>query len=338
MTFPLLDTFKRPLRDLRISVTDRCNFRCGYCMPEEIFHERYKFLPKERLLTFEEIERVTRLIVASGAVKLRLTGGEPLMRQEVETLVGMLAQIEGVDDFAMTTNGYFLPQKAQLLKVNGLHRLTVSLDSLDDETFQRMNGRKSSVEKVLKGLEAAEHAGFEHIKINCVVQRGVNDTQLVGLARFCRDRGYHLRLIECMDVGNMNGGRMEHVGPASEIVDRIGSMFPLMPIERDYDSETALRFTYADGAGSLGVIASVTKPFCGACSRLRMSPEGQLFTCLFATRGTDLRTPLREGATDAELSALIGTMWHKRKDRYSEQRSSHPHESHDKVEMYYIGG
>lgn len=339
MSAPLLDTFQRPLRDLRISVTDRCNFRCSYCMPQEIFGERYQFLARERLLSFEEILRVTTLMVAQGAVKVRLTGGEPLMRPDVEKLVAMLAPLAGINDLAMTTNAYFLPQKAQTLRDHGLHRLTVSLDSLDDETFQRMNGHKASVSAVLAGLKAAASAGFSDIKINCVVQRGVNDHQLVDLARFCRDQGYHLRLIEYMDVGTKNGWSMEHVVPASEIIDRIGSVFPLVATDRAYDSETALRFTYADGAGSLGIIASVTRPFCGACSRLRLSPEGQLYTCLFATHGTDLRTPLRAGASDEELTAVLRGMWHKRADRYSEDRAEHkPVTDEQKIEMYYIGG
>lgn len=339
MMIPLIDTFQRPLRDVRISVTDRCNFRCGYCMPEEIFGERYQFLARERLLTFEEIARVARLLAAQGAVKLRLTGGEPLMRPNVEDLVAMLSPIDGIDDFAMTTNGYFLPQKAHALKDAGLHRLTVSLDSLDDETFQRMNGRKASVEAVRGGLRAAQDAGFTSIKINCVVQRGVNDTHIVELARFCRDQSYHLRLIEYMDVGTKNGWRMDHVVPAVEIIERIGSVFPLIANERQYDSETALRFTYADGGGSLGIIASVSRPFCGACSRLRLSPEGQLYTCLFATNGTDLRTPMRDGASDAALTERLRGMWQRRTDRYSEERAEHKPVTDDKkIEMYYIGG
>jgi cyclic pyranopterin phosphate synthase len=339
MTAPLLDTFNRPLRDLRISVTDRCNFRCGYCMPEEVFGERYQFLKREKLLTFEEIERVVRLIVAQGAVKLRLTGGEPLMRQDFDRLVGMLARIDGVEDLAMTTNAYFLPDKAHALKAAGLQRITVSLDSLDNETFRAMNGGRADVGQVLAGIDAAVEAGFAPIKINAVVKRGVNDHTLVEMARYARERGHILRFIEYMDVGTLNGWRMENVVTAKEIIERVHAAFPLDATSRAYDSETALRFKYQDGAGEIGVIASVTRPFCGDCSRLRLSPEGQIYTCLFAVEGTDLRAPLRDGATDAELSAIIAQTWQARTDRYSEIRGEGGAViSPDKIQMYYIGG
>lgn len=333
---PVVDRFNRPLRDLRISVTDRCNFRCSYCMPEEIFGERYKFLAREKLLTFEEITRVAALMAAQGVNKLRLTGGEPLMRQDLELLVAMLAGIEGIEDIAMTTNGYFLPNKARALRDAGLKRITVSLDSLDNATFRALNGGKADVDAVLRGIDAAIAAGFGPIKINAVVKRGVNDHTMVDLARWCKDNGHILRFIEYMDVGTRNGWRMDHVVPADEIVERVGAALPLVPLGRNYDSETALRFGFADGAGEIGVIASVTRPFCGACSRLRLSPEGQLYTCLFAIQGTDLREALRAGASDAELTDLIRSIWRKRTDRYSELRGRV--ENGEKIEMYYIGG
>lgn len=337
MHSPITDRFNRPLRDLRISVTDRCNFRCAYCMPEEIFGERYQFLQREKLLTFEEIVRITRLIVEQGAVKLRLTGGEPLMRQQVEKLIVQLAEIGGVEDIAMTTNAYFLPEKAAILREAGLHRLTVSLDSLDNDVFRAMNGHKSDVDKVLQGIDAAVQAGFAPVKINAVVQRGVNDHTILDLARYARDNGHVLRFIEYMDVGTLNGWRMDQVVTAKEIVQTIHAQMPLEPIERNYGAETALRFRYQDGSGELGIIASVTRPFCGDCSRLRLSPEGQIYTCLFATQGTDLKTPMREGATDAELSALVAGAWQVRDDQYSELRGKQT-VTPEKIQMYYIGG
>ncbi|MEO8608183.1 MAG: GTP 3',8-cyclase MoaA [Chloroflexota bacterium] len=335
---PIQDTFHRPLRDLRISVTDRCNFRCTYCMPAEIFHERYQFLPKKEILSFEEMTRLTRIIVRLGAVKVRLTGGEPLVREQIESLVGMLADIDGVDDLTMTTNGYLLPQKAQALKNAGLERITVSLDSLDETVFQRLNGGRSSVQKVLEGIEAAEKAGLAPIKINAVVQRGVNDHTIVDLARWAKDKGYILRFIEYMDVGNMNGWKLDEVVPAKEIVEKIHAVMPLEPIGRGYKSEVALRYRYTDGAGEIGLIASVTMPFCGACSRMRLSPEGSIYTCLFATQGTDLRGPLRAGASDDELEQIIRNTWGARIDRYSEERSALTTPRDPKVEMYHIGG
>jgi len=334
---PLLDRYQRPLRDLRISVTDRCNFRCTYCMPEEVFNEKHEFMKREKLLTFEEITRLVRLIVGLGAIKLRLTGGEPLMRQELEKLVTMLTAIDGTDDIAMTTNAYFLPEKAQLLKDAGLQRVTISLDTLDNDIFKRMNGGRSDVDKVLRGIEAAERAGLTPIKVNAVVQRGVNDHTIVDLARYCKERGYILRFIEYMDVGTLNGWRMDHVVPAKEIVQRIHAELPLERIQRNYASETALRFRYQDGQGELGIIASVTMPFCGDCSRLRLSPDGTIYTCLFATQGTDLKTPMRNGASDEDLIALITQTWHDRTDRYSEIRGGGGR-SQEKIEMYYIGG
>ncbi len=337
----LHDKYERPLRDLRISVTDRCNFRCPYCMPAEIFNERYRFLPKPHLLTFEEITRLTRIIVRLGALKLRLTGGEPLLRQDIETLVAMLDAIEGVDDLAMTTNAFLLPQKIDALKDAGLKRLTISLDTLDDDVFRLMNGGRSGVDKVLAGIYAAEDAGFSPLKINAVVQRGVNDHTLVGLARFFKERGHILRFIEYMDVGNMNGWKMDEVVSAAEIVETINSEMPLSPVAGNYFGEVARRYRYADGEGEIGLISSVTQPFCGSCTRMRLSPEGQIFTCLFAIEGTSLRDPLRAGATDDELEAIIRATWGDRIDRYSEIRSSLTQDLRDrrkKVEMYHIGG
>lgn len=332
------DTFKRPLRDLRISVTDRCNFRCAYCMPAEIFGERYQFLPRPQLLTFEEIERLTRILVRLGAVKVRLTGGEPLVRQEIENLVALLAKVEGVEDLTMTTNGFLLPEKAQLLKDAGLQRITISLDSIDDTVFRRMNGNKSGVQNVLDGIAAAEKAGLQPIKINCVVQRGVNDHTIVDLARYCKDHGYIVRFIEYMDVGNRNGWKLDEVVSAEEIAAMIDTEIPLEPVERNYRSEVAMRFRYRDGAGEMGIISSVTKPFCGACSRMRLSPEGSIYTCLFATQGTDLRGPLRAGASDDEIEQIIRNTWGSRVDRYSEERFELTEPRDRKVEMYHIGG
>lgn len=337
----LRDTFDRPLRDLRISVTDRCNFRCPYCMPADIFGERYRFLPKPELLTFEEITRLTRIIVRLGAVKLRLTGGEPLLRQDIERLLAMLDALDGVEDLAMTTNAYLLPQKIAVLKAAGLKRLTISLDTLDDAIFRQMNGGRSEVGKVLAGIDAAEAAGFSPLKINAVVQRGVNDHTLVDLARFFKERGHILRFIEYMDVGNKNGWQMDEVVPAREIVERLHAAMPLEAVASNYYGEVARRYRYVDGGGEIGLICSVTQPFCGSCTRMRLSPEGMIFTCLFATQGISLRDPMRAGATDAELEKIIRQIWGARIDRYSEIRSSLTDEMRDqreKVEMYHIGG
>jgi len=333
----IIDRFQRPFRDLRISVTDRCNFRCTYCMPAEVFGERYHFLPKQQLLTFEEIARVAHLLARLGARKIRLTGGEPLVRQEVERLVAQLATIDDIDDLAMTTNAYLLPQKAAALKEAGLKRVTVSLDSLDDAVFRRMNGDRSGVDRVLEGLAAAEDAGLTPIKINTVVQRGVNDHTILDLARFCRERGYIVRFIEYMDVGTMNGWRREEVVPAAEILALIDGEMPLEAVPSNYHGEVAVRYRYRDGGGEIGVVASVTQPFCGSCTRLRLSPEGRLYTCLFGTKGTDLREPLRSGASDDDILALVTGVWTGREDRYSEIRASNTLGG-DKVEMYHIGG
>ena len=309
-------------------------------MPAEIYGERYQFLPREQLLTFEEIARLTRIIVRLGAVKARITGGEPLVRKDVERLVEMLAGVDGVEDLTMTTNAYLLPQKAEALKAAGLQRVTVSFDSLDDEVFRRMNGRNFGTESVLAGIEAAERVGLGPIKINAVVQRGVNDHTVVDLARYFRERGHVMRFIEYMDVGNRNGWRLDHVVPADEIVAMIDAEMPLEPVESGYRGEVAMRYRYRDGGGEMGVIASVTKPFCGDCTRIRLSPEGSIYTCLFSGVGRDLRGPIREGATDEELEAIVRGTWRARTDRYSEERSSMTEElrAQEKVEMYHIGG
>ena len=303
------DKFGRPFRDLRISITDRCNFRCPYCMPEEIYGDRYEFLPRADLLTFEEITRLARIMVGLGAVKVRVTGGEPLVRSQVERLIGQLAGVDGVRDLAMTTNGYLLAQKAQTLKDAGLRRLTVSLDSLDEEVFARMNGRGFGPQRVLEGIEAAEKAGLATIKINAVVQKGVNDHTIVELARHFKGSGHIVRFIEYMDVGTLNGWKLDDVVPAEEMVSMIDAEIPLEPVESSYRGEVAERYRYRDGSGEIGIIASVTKPFCGDCTRLRLSPDGSIYTCLFASVGMDLRGPLRgrgfgRGAGGPDIRAL----------------------------------
>ena len=337
----ITDTMGRPFRDLRVSVTDRCNFRCTYCMPAEIYGERYEFLPKADLLTFEEIARLTRVFVRLGAVKVRLTGGEPLVRNQIEKLVAMISGIDGVEDLTLTTNAYLLPKKAQALKDAGLDRVSISLDTLDDAIFREMNGRGFGTQSVLKGIEAAERAGLLPIKINAVVQRGVNDHTVVDLARYFKERGHIVRFIEYMDVGTRNGWRLDHVVSADDIVAKIDAEMPLEPIEGSYKGEVALRYRYRDGGGEIGIIASVTKPFCGDCTRLRLSPEGKLVTCLFSALGTDLRGPMRAGTTDEDMETLIAGVWAVRTDRYSEERSSMTEtlrDQREKVEMYHIGG
>jgi cyclic pyranopterin phosphate synthase len=331
------DRLGRPVRDLRISVTDRCNFRCTYCMPKEIFNRQYEFLSRDLLLTFEEITRVARAFVAHGVRKLRLTGGEPLMRKGVEELVAMLSQIPDVLDLTMTTNGALLSRKAGALKDAGLHRVTVSLDSLDDEVFTAMNDVGFPVQGVLDGIGVAAEVGLTPIKINMVVKRGVNDSSIVDMARHFRGTGHILRFIEYMDVGTTNGWRLDEVVPAGEIVQLIGSEFPLEPVGRNYRGEVAERWRYLDGGGEIGVISSVTQPFCGDCSRARLSADGSLYTCLFATTGTDLRALVRSGASDDELFDEIGRVWSGRTDRYSEIRADATL-SKPKVEMSYIGG
>ena len=332
------DKLDRPFRDLRISVTDRCNFRCVYCMPAEVYGESYQFLPKGDLLSFEEITRLTKIFVGLGAVKVRLTGGEPLVRKELEKLVLQLSQIKGVSDLAMTTNGHLLSQKADALRDAGLDRVSISLDSLDDAIFRKMNGRKFGTASVLGGIAAAEKAGLTPIKINAVIQRGVNHHSVLEMAKYFKERGHTLRLIEYMDVGTRNGWKLGEVIPAKEIVAIIDAEMPLEPVESGYPGEVASRFRYRDGSSEVGIIASVTEPFCGNCSRLRLSPDGRIYTCLFATNGSDLRRPLRSGDSDDEIKALVVGVWHRREDRYSEERSSLTEPVAEKVEMYHIGG
>lgn len=334
---PILDKFQRPFRDLRVSVTDRCNFRCPYCMPAEIYGERYQFLPRNDLLTFEEIARIVNITVNLGVKKVRITGGEPLVRQDIEKLVSMISGINGVKDLAMTTNAYLLSGMAQNLKDAGLHRITVSMDSVDDDVFQRMNGRGFGTAKVMNGIDSAKRAGFNPIKINAVVQKGINDHTLVDLAKWCRDNGHIPRFIEYMDVGTLNEWKLGEVLPANEIVRIIGEELPVEQLDPAYVGEVARRYRYLDDKGEFGVISSVTQPFCGDCTRLRLSPEGQIVTCLFAETGIDLREPMRNGATDEQVSDIIQGTWKVREDRYSEERTTMS-EPRSKVEMYHIGG
>tara|TARA_Y100000590_G_scaffold279429_3_gene313799 strand:+ start:15971 stop:16975 length:1005 start_codon:yes stop_codon:yes gene_type:complete len=331
------DKLGRQLKDLRISVTDRCNFRCPYCMPSEIYGDRYQFLPKDDLLTFEEITRLASIFANLGVNKIRITGGEPLVRNSVEELIANLSCIPEIVDLTMTTNGYLLPQKAQLLKNSGLNRITISLDTLDEDVFRRMNGRNFGPDRVLEGIKSAEKAGLTPIKINAVIQRGVNDHTILQLANFVRDRGHILRFIEYMDVGTLNNWNMSEVVPATEIIQMIDREMSLEALKPLYPGEVANRYRYKDDGGEIGVITSVTNPFCSDCTRLRLSPEGSVYTCLFSDQGTDLRSPLRTGANDYELRKLIIGLWQNRVDRYSEIRSSVAGKK-KKIEMYHIGG
>jgi cyclic pyranopterin phosphate synthase len=333
----LADRFRRPLRDLRISVTDRCNFRCVYCMPKEVFGRDYQFLPSAKLLTFEEIARLARIFVGEGVKKIRLTGGEPLVRRDIEKLVAMLVEIEGLEDIALTTNGSLLAAKARALAEAGLKRITVSLDSLDDQVFRAMNDVDFPVDRVLDGIEAAAAVGLEPIKVNMVVKRGVNEQSVVPMARYFRGRGPILRIIEYMDVGHSNGWKMDDVVSAGEVIRMIDAEMPLEAIDPNYHGEVANRYQYKDGGGEVGLIASVTQPFCASCTRARLSSEGTLFTCLFGTQGTDFRAPLREGKSDDELAELLRSVWRVREDRYSEIRTAATPDL-PKVEMSYIGG
>jgi cyclic pyranopterin phosphate synthase len=337
---PLLDTFGRPLETLRISVTDRCNFRCVYCMPKEVYGRDHQFLDRKELLTLEEIARVAGVFASLGVRTVRITGGEPLVRRNVEHLVRLLHALPTPSgtplELALTTNGSLLPQKAQALADAGLDRVTVSLDSIDDDAFRAMNDVDFPVRKVLEGIDAAAAAGLR-VKVNAVVKRGANDDGIVALAEQFRGTGHTLRFIEYMDVGNTNGWRLDDVVSADEILAAIGAVHPLEAVASARPDETARRYRYLDGAGELGVIASVTKPFCGACSRARLSAEGRLHTCLFALKGHDLRAPLRLGASDEELAELLRSIWSRRTDRYSELRTAKT-ASLPKVEMSYIGG
>ena len=331
-----LDTLGRPLHDLRISVTDRCNFRCVYCMPKEVFGKDFQFLPRAEILTFEEIERLVRIFVSLGVQKIRLTGGEPLVRRDLERLVEKLARI-GDLDLTLTTNGSLLAQKARSLADAGLRRVTVSLDSLDDATFKRMNDADFPVAKVLAGIEAARAAGLAPIKINMVTKRGVNESSIVPMARYFKGTDTILRFIEFMDVGSTNGWRLDDVVPAREIVSMIDREMPLEPVHAGYRGEVAARYRYKDGTGEIGVISSVTQPFCADCTRARLSADGSLYTCLFATQGHDLRALLRGGASDDQITDAIAAVWTERTDRYSDLRSEETAGLH-KIEMSFIGG
>ncbi len=333
---PLADPRGRELRDLRISVTDRCNFRCVYCMPRSVFDKDYPFLPRSELLSFEEITRIARRFAARGVRKIRITGGEPLLRKYVENLVALLAAIPDVE-ITLTTNGVLLPKMAKVLKEAGLHRVTVSLDAIEDSVFRQMNDADYPVSAVLAGIDAAQAAGLGPIKINSVVKRGVNDHGVVDMARFFRGSGHIVRFIEFMDVGSSNGWKMDEVVPSREIVERIGAVFPLEPVDPNYTGEVAERWRYVDGAGEIGVISSVTEAFCSTCTRIRLSTEGKLYTCLFAQNGHDLRALLRQGASDADLDAAIAGIWRVRDDRYSEIRTANT-AAQRKIEMSYIGG
>jgi GTP 3',8-cyclase len=331
------DTRGRLLRDLRISVTDRCNFRCTYCMPRELFGPDFAFVERSDLLTFEEIARVVGVFAQLGVRKLRLTGGEPLLRRDLPVLVSRLAAIDGIEDLALTTNGSLLARHAGALRAAGLNRVTVSLDALDQATFAAMADTAIPVQQVLDGIAAAADAGFDDLKVNAVVRRGVNEHAVLDLARFGRESGHTVRFIEYMDVGTTNGWQLEDVVPAAEILALLGDRYPIEPVEPGYAGEVASRYRYTDGAGEVGVITSVTRPFCSTCTRARLSAVGELYTCLFAAQGTDLRGALREGCGDEELAARISEVWQARGDRYSELRSAAT-AGLPRVEMSYIGG
>jgi len=334
------DTLGRPLRDLRISVMDRCNFRCPYCMPRETFHDKYRFLGSQERLSFEEIVRLTRLFAQLGVRKLRLTGGEPLLRANLADLIGDLTAIAGIEDVALTTNGVLLAKYAAELKAAGLKRITVSLDSLDPQVFAKMSGGFDSVADVLNGIDHARRAGLSPIKVNAVIERGLNDHTALDLVERFRGTGVIVRFIEYMDVGNRNHWRSEMVVPSKELVARIAERWPLEPLDRNYRGEVAERYRFVDGQGEVGFISSVTQPFCGDCSRARLSSDGVVYTCLFATHGTNLRDVLRSGASDEQLLDLVRDTWLKRTDRYSEQRATlrEGQGEERKVEMFYIGG
>ncbi len=332
----ILDTRQRPLRDLRISITDRCNFRCTYCMPKELFGRDHPFLPRQELLTFEEITRLAGIFGGLGVRKVRLTGGEPLLRKEVELLVESLSGIPGLE-LSMTTNGSLLQQKAQVLKDAGLDRVSISLDSLNDEVFMRMNDVEAPVQVVLDGIDSAERAGLTPIKINMVVKRGVNEDSILPMVEHFRGSGHILRFIEYMDVGSTNGWRVDDVVPVREIIAMIEQVYPLEAVEPNYIGEVARRYRFKDGMGEIGLIASVTQPFCGDCTRARLSADGQLYTCLFAVNGVDLKRLIRQGGSDDDLRSEILKVWSARSDRYSEIRSDATTDL-PKVEMSYIGG
>ena len=337
---PMQDALHRPLHDLRISLLDQCNFRCPYCMPEAEFHADYEFLRSQQRLTYDEILRVASVAVGLGVSKIRLTGGEPLLDKNLTQLVEGLAALPGIDDLALTTNAMLLAPMADKLAVAGLHRVTVSLDSLDEDVFRRMSGGRGDLSRVLAGIDAAQSTGLSPIKINVVVQRGVNDHTVIDLLDHFRGSGHIVRLIEFMDVGNRNGWRMDQVVPSRQLLEQIRRHWPLRRIDKNYPGEVARRYEYLDGQGEIGFISSVTEPFCGDCSRARLSADGVLYTCLFATHGTDLRESLRNNADQEELTDILSRIWLQRADRYSELRSPELAEAHmqRKVEMYRIGG
>ena len=337
VTLHLTDRLGRPLTDLRVSVTDRCNFRCRYCMPREVFGPDHAFLERDELLSFEELARLGRVFGGLGVSKVRITGGEPLLRRGLPDLVGMLADIDGVDDLAMTTNGTALPGHAEALRAAGLDRVTVSLDALDDDVHRAIADVNTPVGAVLAGIDAALAADLP-VKVNAVVKRGMNEDQIVPLAAYGREHGVTVRFIEYMDVGASNGWRMADVVPADEVLATIAAQWPVTAVPPAEVGQVAERYTYDDGAGEVGVVASVTRPFCRGCSRARLSSVGELFTCLFATRGTDLRAALRDGASDDELVELVTGVWSARTDRYSELRTAETARPRDRVEMSYIGG
>jgi cyclic pyranopterin phosphate synthase len=337
MTQAVTDTMGRPLRDLRISVTDRCNLRCSYCMPAEVFGADYAFLPREAILSFEEIERIVRVMSGLGVRKVRFTGGEPLLRRDLAALVRNLAAISDLEDLALTTNGLLLGAAAADLRRAGLHRVTVSVDALDDDLYRRMSGGRGAVADVLAELAVAREAGLP-VKINCVIQRGVNESEILPLAEFCRSEGFTLRFIEYMDVGNHNRWDPASVVPAREIMDILDQEFGVAPLESGFPGEVAKRYRYLDGQGEVGLVASITQPFCRDCNRVRLTADGKLVTCLFASGGADVRAELRKGESDAELAAFIRGIWEGRSDRYSELRAAPSTSPAPKIEMSYVGG
>ena len=334
---PVKDYFGRLLKDLRISVIDQCNLRCTYCMPKEIFGPDYPFLPSDALLRFDEIERLAKQFVNLGVNKIRLTGGEPLMRKNLDQLIKKLVRIKGIDDIALTTNGIFLPRDAKKLKAAGLKRVNISLDAIDDDVFKKINGRGVGTLPVRKGIEAAQEAGLG-IKVNMVVKKGMNENQIVPMAQYFKGTGVILRFIEFMDVGNYNEWNLNKVISKQQIIDTIHKVLPLEPVSENYYGEVASRYRYKDGEGEIGVISSVTDSFCGSCSRIRLSADGKLYTCLFASSGYDIKEKLRNGLTDEELRNELISLWGNRKDRYSEERGKKDQKSRKKIEMSYIGG
>lgn len=334
------DAFNRPLHDLRISVIDRCNFRCTYCMPQDEYHPNYTFLKETQWLNFTEIARLTKLFISLGVSKVRITGGEPLLRPNLPELIAMINALPGLEDLALTTNGVYLARDAAALRRAGLKRLTVSLDTLDDTIFKMMNGNRGNVRQVLEGIEEARQQGFEKIKINAVVQKGINDGTILDLVEYFKRTGEIVRFIEYMDVGTCNNWRSELVVPSAEILRQIHKKFPVEPVAPHYHGEVADRYRFADGQGEIGFISSVTQPFCGTCTRARLSTDGKFYTCLFAGEGRDLQTPLREGKTDTDIREILSDIWMKRRDRYSQERAGMPifDAKRKKVEMYQIGG